>query len=513
MILIHYPRNHGPLVLRLGLRSSLIAWTITGSGFAQPGPVGAPSSQDPSSGSAGAPAPVAPANPEQEASATAAAPDSTPSTEAPGGARSVTDEDYQKLLSRVAELEAKQAAEEEREVQSLSADTDEDLGLEKFRVYGFMDAGFHRYFSDDQAIVGLYLDTNASTFVLGNINLYFDFQPDPDWRALTEVRFTTAPHGVVEHFGGLGGEFERTSTFQFDPHSPAGNAPMWWGSTVIERAHIEWTRHQALNLLVGYFNTPFGIWNVDHGQPTLISLAMPQFIQQRWIPLRQTGVQALGSFFLDDWELAYRAWISNGRTEDGPLDFDDDKGFGGRVMLRQEKPDLTLQFAGSYQFDHVRDKVLSLDSLDPFRYSADSTWEYDEHIAGIDASLDYKGFRARSEASLRYVRWYEGKRAATPVPFGAFEPDKYAAAGYLLLSQRLPFAGLEPWAYAEVLRNPWVVSDGVFTWSAGVNVHFTPHVTLKTSVGNATFFNWDYQTENPGRNDVASMITRLVAAF
>ncbi len=151
--------------------------------------------------------------------------------------------------------------------------------------------------------------------MIGNLNLYFDAQPIKDWRALVEIRFTNAPQGLVTNYGGLAGTYERVGTRQNDPHAAQLNAPMWRGSTVIERAWIEWNRLQLLKVRVGNWFTPFGIWNEDHGTPTLISPALPQFMLQGWMPVRQTGVMAHGNTFSGDGELGYAATFSNGRQE------------------------------------------------------------------------------------------------------------------------------------------------------------------------------------------------------
>ena len=95
----------------------------------------------------------------------------------------------------------------------------------------------------------------------------------------------------------------------------AVSAPMWGGYTVIERAHLDWTDVSWLKVRVGNFFTPFGIWNVDHGTPTLISVQLPGLIQTRVMPIRQTGIQIYGNTFSGDWELGYMATVSNGRRE------------------------------------------------------------------------------------------------------------------------------------------------------------------------------------------------------
>jgi hypothetical protein len=41
--------------------------------------------------------------------------------------------------------------------------------------------------------------------VLGDLDMYFDAQPIKGWRSLVELRFTNAPQGDVQNYGGLAG--------------------------------------------------------------------------------------------------------------------------------------------------------------------------------------------------------------------------------------------------------------------------------------------------------------------
>ena len=47
---------------------------------------------------------------------------------------------------------------------------------------------------------------------------------------------------------------------------------------ILERAYIQWSKLDWLGVRVGQFLTPYGIWNVDHGTPTLITMFRPR----RW---------------------------------------------------------------------------------------------------------------------------------------------------------------------------------------------------------------------------------------
>ena len=45
------------------------------------------------------------------------------------------------------------------------------------RLYGWIDAGVQRWFTGGNALLGTVAPSEATTFVLGNINLYLDIQP------------------------------------------------------------------------------------------------------------------------------------------------------------------------------------------------------------------------------------------------------------------------------------------------------------------------------------------------
>lgn len=425
------------------------------------------------------------------------------------------------LQAAVEELKAKQ---EEAEMMALLEEEPIDLEQELLRVYGFMDMGFQKFWAADDALVSALFNTNASSFVTGNINLYFDANPHPDWRGLAEIRFTGAPLGNIDNFGGLGGDFQRRDTEQYDPHATVVNAPMWGGYTVIERAWVEWKKFQQVRVRVGNFFTPFGIWNVDHGSPTLISIALPQMIQQKLFPLRQTGLQLNGSFFVKDWELAYRAWLSNGRTEENLLDYDDDKAFGGRFFVRRDGGKVRTQIGASFHHGSVEDRVVDITGIPPITeevtFEAYSTVAYTENVFGVDVSVDLNDTRIRSEFTSQLRQYEEGKRdrpgVTSAIP-GASTPDQWRQAAYLLVAQQLPWWGLEPFVYGEVIRQDWELpGDAIATGSVGLNVRFNPSAMLKMQVDRGWFFKWKQGDDFPGdpsKNNVSTFVSRLVLAF
>jgi hypothetical protein len=471
-----------------------------------------------------APAPVAPPIPPPAAPAAPTAPTAptTPASEAAETAPAPASPELEHLKSELEETKKQvaelKAAQEEAAAAAATSDT-QVAEQEKLKVYGFADVGFQYVQLDKSSLLANVYDVNHPDFVLGNLNLYFDAQPIDNWRGLVEVRFTNAPQGKITNFGGIGGKFTRASTFTDDSSGAALNAPLWGGSVVIERAWLEYNKLQALKLRVGNWFTPFGIWNEDHGTPTLISLAWPQFMTQRWMPLRQTGVMLYGNTFAGSWELGYAATLSNGRQEDANLNIDGRLGYGGRLYARRETGEVNSTFGVSFFTGKTRDRVVDVIGVDPITFRDSSTFEYNEYVMGADAALDVGRTRVRAEGVVRRVTYTPGKRQLLNQvlqPEGQ-APDKWEHSAYLLVAQQLPGDTLdmfEPFLWGEALQTPTIVGDGAFVASAGLNVRFNPAITWKNQVSHIVFFDWLYDSPyDNSKNNIDQFYSRLVMAF
>jgi len=426
-------------------------------------------------------------------------------------------EDLAALRAALAEtqkqLEEVQLRQDEAEASAASSATDAQPSL---KIYGFADMGIQHQWVKKSSPVANVFPTNSTSFVVGNINLYFDAQPFEHWRGLVELRFTNAPQGDPMTFGGIAGTFRRRDNSSYDSGGTAVNAPMWGATLIIERAWVEWNQLQAFKLRVGNWFTPFGIWNEDHGTPTLISLVLPQFILQRWIPIRQTGLMAYGNAFAGDWELGYALTFSNGRQEISNTNFDDKFGYGGRVYARRDTGAINGTLGLSYFTGTTSEQSIDLTGLDPIEFEQRKTWEYNEHVLGVDVALDVDATRIRAEAMLRRQTFTPGHRIAGDPAFalGSVEPDKWQQSAYLLVANQLPWLGIEPFLWGELLEAPSVVGDGVVVGSVGVNVHFNPAVQLKTQVTRVVFFDWLYDSPfDNSVNNLSAVYSRLVMAF
>src|ERR1019366_1661877 len=432
------------------------------------------------------------------------------------------------MTAQKAEIDAQKKALEEasKRVDDLDSKVDAAQapaeGIEdKFKIYGFTDVGVERVWLDPTTPTANFLNSsNATSFVIGNLDFYFDAKPVKDWRSLVEIRFTNAPQGLVTGLGGLGGGFKRTSTQQLDPNSGSLAAQMWTGTIVIERAQVDWTHFDAFKLRVGNFLTPFGIWNVDHGTPTLIAIQEPLLLQYQGIPIRQTGLMAFGNAFAGDWELGYMATLTNGRQELSNFAFNDDRGFGARIYANDEKGDLTLKFGASGYTGRTQDLEIDATSLAPLTITSKANWKYREWIGGLDVSIDVGRTRIRAEAAIRKVDFDPGFHdLANPLDAaGAFQPNSIYTSAYVLVAHQLPFLGLQPYLLFDTIHGPFTTGDTGLGPSVGLNVRFNPSVMLKMQVLRALEFDFRKQPGNyPGldiaKGNFTDAVARLVVVF
>jgi hypothetical protein len=348
---------------------------------------------------------------------------------------------------------------------------------EKLRFYGFMDMGLQRMFLHDPTLLDSLFQSRAATFTMGNINFYVDARPFEHWRALVEARLSAFPNGqIVQMADPLGHAFQQTNTNVTDVNSPNGGwDSVKWGGVVLERAHLDWSPKDWLNVRVGYWPTPYGIWNVDHGTPTLISVMLPQFMATQIFPTKQLGLDLYGTLHASSWEIEYHAYVSNGRTQ-GQLDLTDDKMIGGRLVARTRTPTpMAFGISGFWGKNSFLEK--RIESYSPYLVDNPMVWSQTEGGGGADVSLDWKGFRFRAEASLQKVTYAPGKREPGPFP-GSYNPDRVRYGAYVIASYQLPFWGLEPYLYAETDRNLLALTK-LYAGSFGLNIHFTPQTQLK----------------------------------
>jgi hypothetical protein len=442
----------------------------------------------------------------QEASAAASEPSALRAQEA-----STAASEPAALHAQEASGGAGESAEVDKEVAALLAQVQEntqaaDLAPPVLRLYGFMDMGLQRSWG------GLYKtglsQSDALTFVLGNVNLYIDVMPSPQWRGLTEVRFTTFPDGT-ESFDPVSGQFAKHNTTVLDYASPSGGfLSIHWGAIVLERAHIDWLPLDQLNVRVGYFLTPYGIWNVDHGTPTRIMLIPPIFVAYGLLPERQTGVEFFGAFHALPWKIGYHLYVSNGRAVS--VDVSDDKAIGGRVYLQTRRP-LSIQIGASAYWGNYQNSQKTIGVNDGVLGVVRSTSvAYQELAGGADLSLDIGPLRLRSEVVVNRTVFEPGKREL----FGGIpRVNSLSYNTYVMAAFKLPWFGLEPLIYGELIHLPYPgVAEYFAGVSAGINWYISANVTLRTQAGHVQGWNGGSRPA-PANSNLNLAAVRLILTY
>lgn len=451
--------------------------------------------------------------------ATAAPPAATASPDDLQAIRTELEAQRAELAAQRTELEAQRQAIEDQQVQSMVEDagtatpSDEDeptlpVEEDKIQLYGFMDMGLQRTWGDHVATTRA--GSTETTFVVGNVNLYVDAKPVRDWRALTEVRFTLFPDGAELDYDSPFTDYTRMETTVVDVTSAGGGInEIQWGSIVLERAHIDWTAADWLTLRTGYFLTPVGIWNLDHGSPTLVALTLPAFMVVEEWPIHQTGIEAFGSFLSPPWSWGYHLYVANGRTPT-QVDFTDDKNVGGRLWVRTTRPFRT-QLGASFFVGSASDESKEVIDLTTLAVGRHTEWAYDEQGAAVDFAVDLDRLRIRSEVLMRQVYYEEGLRE----PRFNFGPaaDRREWGAYFMAAYRLPWAGVEPFAVVDFLRWPTPIGEAMILPSIGVNVHFNSAVTLKTQWTEVRFLDLVDVGHDHSDQRLHFVAARLVVAY
>jgi hypothetical protein len=428
----------------------------------------------------------------------------------------------EQLAAQRAELDRLAAAESSKATDALQAMVTDANEAAKYQdslvLYGFMDMGLQKAWLGRHAIANVVTDSTATTFVLGNLNLYIDAHPLEQWRALAEVRLTTYPNGEFT-LGAPGQPAQRTSTTIQDANSSSGPwAATSWGAIILERAQIEWSGAEWFNVKTGYWFTPYGIWNIDHGSPTLIALNEPQFVVFEGFPARQLGVDLNGVFHATAWDFEYHLYISNGRTP-GQQDLTDGKMIGGRLVARTFAP-LQLSLGASGFYGRMSDKRVVVETFAPLTVSRPEIMAGDEAGVSGDISADAGPVRFRSEFVLNERRYDEGKRPITTS--GAFAASRRTWSAYGLLAYKLPWGGLEPYLYFEYNRDLTLgsveprtgdFSQVVTMSSVGLNIHFSAATQLKIQYAHDVFSDIDDLGRDFSGTDIDFLSSRLVVSF
>lgn len=387
-----------------------------------------------------------------------------------------------------ASIEAQRVREEDAAVAEAEADqavddqTDDGPSL---RLHGFADFRYSQFLMADDAPIFAYLHEHGS-FAVGNINLYAEGRLAAAWRSLVEVRFTYLPAGA-ETLDGTA--WDRTSTVATDDGDLS--RPMRWGGIVIERAFLEWAPLGLFGVRAGQWLSPYGIWNEDHGSPTIIPTMRPYVIGEELIPARQTGIEVFGEWaFGENDTLVYALTLSNGR---GPVDFyrdlDDDKAIGGRLQLVHNGLG-ELRLGAAVYRGRYTDELRSVDVTDGIGPARDVVEQYDEWAFATDALWKVGSLHLQAEAIVNDRHYTEGGRPpAIDILTGqrGLASDLRRFGAYFLVGYRTPWLEIMPYVLIEHHEFGGTALAVANAAAFGLNCRPIPSVALKAQITHAIF--------------------------
>ncbi|MET0340460.1 MAG: hypothetical protein ABW252_05630 [Polyangiales bacterium] len=376
----------------------------------------------------------------------------------------------------------------EAEVDAILSDTATAETLERstspsLSIYGFADFSVSTVVRDTgHTIEGYFGETPA--FSVGNFNVYAAADLTRGFKSLAEVRFTFLPNGAPDLGTGL-----RTSTAASDYTQLS--QPTRWGGVLIERIWLEYQILASLSIRVGHWLTPVGIWNVDHGSPTILTAFRPYVVGANLFPVRQTGFELHGSHLFGETTLGYHLTLSNGRgNAETYADFDKNKAIGGRLYVSFEAlGTLTLGVSAYYGRNTESDRIDVKGARGAYRLSPAISAQYDELAYAGDLLFKLAGLHVQLEVIATEGAYTERGRPRAPVIDGAgLVPDFRRWGGYLLIGYRLPWIGLMPLIDIEYMADGEAVTGGpasageILAVGGGFNLRPTPQVALKLGV-------------------------------
>lgn len=331
---------------------------------------------------------------------------------------------------------------------------------DKLNLYGFADAEYWGWHVTHTTAL-----TDERQFVSGNLNLYLAKNLTPKWRFLAEVQFMYLPNGAENPDG------TESVTSAGDPNDYT--RPVSWGAIQIERAYIEYDVDQYLTVRAGRYLTPYGIWNIDHGSPVIITATRPYIIGEQFFPDAQTGLDLFGNVHVGEYRLGYHATVSNGRNPADAIEDPDKKlAFGGRVEFEAPWAG-TLKLGASVYGGRFTDAVTTPGEIPD---------AYEERSYGGDIQWDHGGLHLQGEIIGNSRRYLDGQRALTAT---GFIPDGTQYGYYGLAGYRTSLAwNVMPYAYYEY-ENPLDKEeyDHIRVVVGGLNFRPSPNVVLKLEGG------------------------------
>lgn len=383
----------------------------------------------------------------------------------------------------------------------------------KLDLSGFTDFSFAANVSSKSSPLRNIIQPYPS-FSVGNLNLYLSAALAAKLHLLAEVRFLYLPQGNEPFPSSIGTAYAPYDATALD-YADDGR-PLNWGGIEIERVQIDYAFTQLLNFRVGQWLTPVGIWNVDHGSPTVIGVYRPYVVGQGMFPERQTGIQISGEWEQDVHTVDYAVTVSNGRgPSDAYADLDNNKALGARLAYTNNALGTLTVGVSAYDGTYAsRNKEYSIDTTraSPAIIGTNPlTLQYHERALGADARFQLSGLLLQGELMEHEVVFQNDVR---PFYYGSLQANYREVGYYVLAGYRTDWLGLGimPFAMFEGLNfaSQPVAAPGIAE-SVGLNIRPVPTLVLKlqfhsTQLGSDT-------SVQPYHGVLNRILTQVAVAF
>jgi hypothetical protein len=340
---------------------------------------------------------------------------------------------------------------------------------------GFVDFSVIAGFNDTSETVS----PQDRAFAIGNLNLYLTKNLNESFRTMIEVRLMYLPNGAGTTIGA-----PPMNTAVAD-YADLGRT-VHWGGIDIQRVYLDWQATNFLTLRLGEFLTPYGIWNVDHGSPTIIPAAKPYVIGVGFFPSRQTGLEAFGRTDAGSTgAIGYHLTLSNG-TGSIPeyRDLDHNKAIGARAFYETRALG-ELRIGGSAYYGTNSEGTTSLTFMNgELKNTKTLTSQSDQLAFAIDAVWKVSGLHLQAELLTLQRKYTDEGRIVHAGPTGqpTFGPDSFSWGAYGLIGYRFDWYGVMPFVMYQNLEQPDAISFRGF--HVGVNLRPIDALALKLQYDN-----------------------------
>jgi hypothetical protein len=369
------------------------------------------------------------------------------------------------------------------ELQQLGFDIESPSVDYAVRLSGFADFSYVVPFGKTQIL------NPKPSFAIGNLNVYLTKNLTESIRTMAEVRILYLPNGVSTSL--MDSTLVSTAVADYNDFG----RPLRWGGVEIERVYVEWAAHQLLTIRVGQFLTPYGVWNVDHGSPTIITTGRPYVIGYNFFPERQTGFEVYGRWeATSNGSFGYHLTLSNGT---GPaseyLDLDYNKAVGGRIFWEYRKWG-ELKIGGSAYYGRNTNSVNQLGIVDGnLNKTEQIKTQFDSLALAADATFKYRGIHVQAEFATQELKFTPSGRTASlslTTFQNAYPSDGFRYGGYLLLGYRFDWFGIMPFALLQKVGGVDSIlqsQDRSTTAGGGLNIRPIDSLVLKLEYAQVFF--------------------------